>query len=99
MELYRGDTFFRILKISEAIDPGSIVRFAIIKDLTYDSIIEKEITLHKKTDEVELELEPSETENLPIGIFIFEVEVTYSGIVQTKQYEIKIKGDGIRDRL
>ena len=99
MELYRGDSFIKTLKLNQDLKSNDIVKYAVLLSKTAeDYLYENEITISETTDEVELSIPITETEKFPIGTLLFEVEVTYSGIVKTEQYRLEIKRDGIYER-
>lgn len=97
MELFRGDTFYKSVTAGDYIfQPDDILRVAILNN-TIDNIklYENEIKVTEQTTSILVEIPASKTKELKPGILILELELTYSGIVKTEQFELLVKADGI----
>lgn len=97
MELFRGDTFYKSVTAGDYIfQPDDILRVAILNN-TIDNIklYETEIKVTEEQTSVLLEIPASKTKELKPGILVLELELTYSGIVKTEQFELLVKADGI----
>lgn len=97
MELFRGDTFYKSVTAGSYIfQPDDILRVAILNN-TIDNIklYENEVKITEEQTSVLLEIPASKTKELKPGILVLELELTYSGIVKTEQFELLVKADGI----
>lgn len=97
MELFRGDTFYKSVTAGDYIfQPDDILRVAILNN-TIDNIklYENEIKVTEQTTSILVEIPASKTKELKPGILVLELELTYSGIVKTEQFELLVKADGI----
>lgn len=97
MELFRGDTFYKSVTAGDYIfQPDDILRVAIFNN-TLDEIklYENEIKVTEETTSILVEIPASKTKELKPGILVLELELTYSGIVKTEQFELLVKADGI----
>lgn len=97
MELFRGDTFYKSVTAGDYIfQPDDILRVAILNN-TIDNIklYENEIKVTEETTSILVEIPASKTKELKPGILVLELELTYSGIVKTEQFELLVKADGI----
>ena len=97
MELFRGDTFYKSVTAGDYIfQPDDILRVAIFNN-TLDEIklYENEIKVTEETTSILVEIPASKTKELKPGILVLELELTYSGIVKTGQFELLVKADGI----
>ena len=97
MELFRGDTFYKSVTAGDYIfQANDILRVAILNN-TVDNIklYENEIKITEEQTNILLEIPASKTKELKPGILVLELELTYSGIVKTEQFELLVKADGI----
>lgn len=97
MEIFRGDTFYKSVTAGDyTFQPDDILRVAILNN-TIDNIklYENEIKITEEQTSVLLEIPASKTKELKPGILVLELELTYSGIVKTEQFELLVKADGI----
>ena len=97
MELFRGDTFYKSVTAGDYIfQPDDILRIAVLNN-TVDNIklYENEIKVTEETTSILVEIPASKTKELKPGILVLELELTYSGIVKTEQFELLVKADGI----
>lgn len=97
MELFRGDTFYKSITAGDYIfQPDDILRVAILNN-TVDNIklYENEIKITEEQTNILLEIPASKTKELKPGILVLELELTYSGVVKTEQFELLVKADGI----
>lgn len=97
MEIFRGDTFYKSVTAGDYIfQPDDILRVAILNN-TIDNIklYENEIKVTEETTSILVEIPASKTKELKPGILVLELELTYTGIVKTEQFELLVKADGI----
>ena len=97
MELFRGDTFYKSVTAGDYIfQPDDILRIAVLNN-TVDNIklYENEIKVTEETTSILVEIPANKTKELKPGILVLELELTYSGIVKTEQFELLVKADGI----
>lgn len=97
MEIFRGDTFYKSVTAGDYIfQPDDILRVAILNN-TIDNIklYENEIKITEETTSILVEIPASKTKELKPGFLVLELELTYSGIVKTEQFELLVKADGI----
>lgn len=97
MELFRGDTFYKSVTAGDYVfQANDILRVAILNN-TVDNIklYENEIKITEEQTNILLEIPASKTKELKPGILVLELELTYSGIVKTEQFELLVKADGI----
>lgn len=97
MELFRGDTFYKSVTAGDYIfQPDDILRVAILNNtLDETKLYENEIKVTEEQTSILVEIPASETKELKPGILVLELELTYSGIVKTEQFELLVKADGI----
>lgn len=98
---FRGDTFVREITTNDyQLQKGDkfhivVMRNAYEKNYLHEQIIE----IQEQTNKVNFEILPCETDKLPIGELLLEIELTTtSGIVVTNQYTLEVKADGIYER-
>ena len=97
MELFRGDTFYKSVVAGDYVfQPDDILRVAILNN-TVDNIklYENEIKITEEQNNIFIEIPASKTKELKPGILVLELELTYSGVVKTEQFELLVKADGI----
>ena len=97
MEIFRGDTFYKSVTAGDYIfQPDDILRVAILNN-TIDNIklYENEIKVTEETTSILVEIPASKTKELKPGFLVLELELTYTGIVKTEQFELLVKADGI----
>ena len=97
MELFRGDTFYKSVTAGDyKFQPDDVLRVAILNN-TIDNIklYENEIKITEEQTSILVEIPASETKELKPGILVLELELTYSGVVKTEQFELLVKADGI----
>ena len=102
MEIYRGDTLVKKLTSKTCtFNKGDKFHVAILKKVTDNEyLFEDTITVDNECREFNLEIKASDTAKLPTGKLLLEIELTtVSGVVSTKQCDIRVKADGIYDRL
>ena len=97
MELFRGDTFYKSVTAGDYIfQPDDILRVAIFNNtLDETKLYENEIKVTEETSSILVEIPASKTKELKPGILVLELELTYSGVVKTEQFELLVKADGI----
>lgn len=97
MELFRGDTFYKSVTAGDYIfQPDDILRVAILNNtLDETKLYENEIKVMEEQTSILVEIPASKTKELKPGILVLELELTYSGIVKTQQFELLVKADGI----
>ena len=100
MEIFRGDTFLKKIVSNYEFKIGDKLHIAILKSAySKDYLYEKIIEIKEETNEVILEILPSDTSKLPNKELMLEVELTtIDGLVKTNQYQLNIKADGIYER-
>ena len=102
MDIYRGDTLIKKLTSKTCtFKNGDKFHVAILKKVTdSEYLFEDTITIDTECNEFNLEIKPSDTAKLPTGKLLLEIELTTAtGVVSTKQCDIKVKADGIYDRV
>lgn len=97
MELFRGDTFYKSVTAGDYVfQPDDILRVAILNNtLDETKLYENEIKVMEEQTSILVEIPASKTKELKPGILVLELELTYSGIVKTQQFELLVKADGI----
>lgn len=97
MELFRGDTFYKSVTAGDYVfQPDDILRVAILNNtLDETKLYENEIKVTEEQTSILVEIPASKTKELKPGILVLELELTYSGIVKTQQFELLVKADGI----
>ena len=97
MELFRGDTFYKSVTAGDYIfQPDDVLRVAIFNNTIDETkLYENEIKVTKETSSILVEIPASKTKELKPGILVLELELTYSGVVKTEQFEHLVKADGI----
>ena len=97
MELFRGDTFYKSVTAGDYIfQANDILRVAILNNAVDNiKLYENEIKITEEQTSILLEIPASKTKELKPGILVLELELTYSGIVKTEQFELLVKADGI----
>lgn len=99
MELFRGDTFSKTIVFENyTLTEGDIVKVG-LKGTLYDDeyTLFTEIPIERSCTEIVFAFDG--TNNLEIGEYIFEIELTYNnGKVETVyQAPLTVRGDVIRD--
>lgn len=101
MELFRGDTFLKQIGTTNyTFRVGDKLHIAIMKnEYSKEYLYEGVIELTEEKDFVDLEIPASKTKEFPVGDLLLEVELTtVDEIVQTNQYKINVRMDGIYER-
>lgn len=80
--LTKGDSFYATVAMTdkttgETYTPqqGDVVRFGVKRNLTDDDFAILKVV---PNDTLEIYLAPEDTENLPIGTYVYDVELTYA---------------------
>lgn len=101
MELFRGDSFVKEITSDDyEFEPGDIIVIAVMRSAYSKKYLHKEvIKIQEATNSVTFEIEPAKTSEFPIDDLLLEIEITtVTGIVQTEQYVLNVKADGIYER-
>ena len=100
MELFRGDSFIKKIVSDYQFSVGDQIHVAVLRSAySQDYLFEHTIEIESETNEIEIEIPPHKTNTFPIETLLLEIELTTkSGIVQTNQYKLKMKADGIYER-
>lgn len=100
MELFRGDTFYKKITSTYQFRTGDKLHIAVLKNAYSKNYLhEQTIEIQSNTNEVNIEILPSETDKFPIEKLLLEIELTtIDGIVKTNQYDLEIRMDGIYER-
>ena len=100
IEFLRGDTFFRRFDANYTLKKGDKLHVAVMKNAYSNEYLHEQIIeIQSETNYFNLEILPGETSKFPIGKLLLEIELTTTdSIVQTNQYELNVKVDGIHGR-
>lgn len=100
MELFRGDTFLKQIASTYQFEVGDELHIAVMEnEYSRNYLYEHTIVVDTETNEIDLEIPSVKTRNFPIKRLLLEIELTTkSGVVQTNQYELNVKADGIYER-
>lgn len=100
MELFRGDSFIKTITSSYQFGIGDKLIIAVMRNAySREYLHQQTIEVKSGTNEINFEILPCETDKFPIGELLLEIELTTaSGIVQTNQYKLNVKADGIYEQ-
>ena len=100
MELFRGDSFYKQIASTYQFRVGDELHIAVMENAySKDYLYEEVIIVKEETNEIDFEIPTEKTSLFPIKRLLLEIELTtIDGIVQTNQYELNVKADGIREQ-
>lgn len=101
MELFRGDSLIKkIISDDYEFRIGDKIHIAVLENAYSNRYLwENLVEIASENSEINFEISPDYTKKFPVARLLLEIELTtVDGIVQTNQYELNVKADGIYER-